>query len=318
MDKGKLAVLGTVAAALSAPLPAVAQNIAAPYAVSSAAVSKSEALLGAPSKLASLLAQQSGGASAPYQAAAALQPAVLRSPWSDRPIALTRAAIAPGSPDVFGSVALAVSATPLDRRWQAVARRPADPVLSRWAATLADRSEAERIDTVNRMVNARIAFVDDSVQFGRPDVWQSAAESLRRGRGDCEDYAIAKLQLLRAAGFAASDLYLVIAKDLVRRSDHAVLAVASGGRLWVLDNGTNRVSDSADVADYRPIFTYAGGKSWTHGYRRSAEPPMVLASTQPTERNLPTPASAPNVASLPSADPTFTISLADFAPGLTG
>ena len=331
MEKGLLSLLGVTAVAVCAAVPANAQSVApaagSPYAVSHNAVRKSEALLGGQSKLAALMAQQAG-AVVPAAAAAARQPAVLRTaelrtaelrtPWSDRAVSLTRPAIARGMPDVFGSIALRVGATPLDRRWQAVSDRPADPVAARWAAALADRSEAERIETINRFVNARIAFVDDSVQFGRPDHWQSAAESLKRGRGDCEDYAIAKLQLLRAAGFAASDLYLVVLKDLVRRSDHAVLAVRSEGRLWVLDNGTDRVTDSADIADYRPIFTYAAGKSWTHGYRRPLEAPIVLASATPTERSLPVPAASPASLSLSAAEPSFVVSLADLSPGLQG
>ena len=338
MEKGFLSLLGVAAVALctaataATAAPAAAQSVVPaaglPYAVSYNAVRKSEALLGGQSKLAALMAQQ-GGIAVPAAATAAsataasasspaamLRPAMLHTPWSDRTVALARPAIARGMPDVFGSVALRVAATPLDRRWQAVADRPAEPEAARWAAALANGSEAERIETVNRFVNARIAFVDDSVQFGRPDVWQSAAEALGRGRGDCEDYAIAKLQLLRAAGFAASDLYLVVLKDLVRRSDHAVLAVRSDGRLWILDNGTDRVVDSADIVDYRPIFTYAAGKSWTHGYRRPAQAPMVLASAIPTERNLPVPASAPAALSLTTSEPSFQVSLADLSPAL--
>lgn len=316
MDKKLLSVLGTIGAALLASEPAIAQSAIAPYAMSARAVAKSEALLGTGSKLAALMAQQNGLALPAVQSAALPQAAVLRSPWSGQPITIQRPAVREGQPDVFGSTALPVDATPLDRRWSAVAARPADGGSMRWAASLRDRSEAERIDRVNRYVNGRISFVDDSRQFGRADVWQSASQSLQRGRGDCEDYAIAKLHLLRAAGFAEQDLFLVILKDLVRRSDHAVLAVRSGGRLLVLDNGTDRVTDSADIGDYRPIFTYSAGKRWTHGYRRTGEPPMVLASAPPLERNLPVPAAAPQ--EQPIAETRFEVTAADLAPSLLG
>jgi predicted transglutaminase-like cysteine proteinase len=217
---------------------------------------------------------------------------------------------------MFGSVALSVASTPLDRSWTAVSRRPAAGDAMRWAASLRGLSEAARMDAVNRFVNARIAFVDDARQFGRADVWQSASEALRRGRGDCEDYAIAKLQLLRAAGLDERDLFLVIVRDLVRRSDHAVLGVHSAGRLWVLDNGTDRIEDSADIRDYRPIFTYSAGRRWTHGYRRTSEPPLVLAAATPAGTSLPAPASGP--VPIETAEPVFTISAPDFAPGLLG
>lgn len=316
MDKSLSAVLGLTAFALLAPAPAAAQSVATPYATSASFVRKSEALLGTGSRLAALMAQQQGQALTPGTATPIAQPAVLRTPLSDRPITLQRAAIATDRPDVFGSTALSVVSTPLDRRWKAIASRPLDPVSARWAASLRARPQAERIDAVNRLVNARIGFVDDDRQFGRSDVWQSAAESLRRGRGDCEDYAIAKLQLLRAAGVPERDLYLVIVKDLVRRSDHAVLTVASGGRLVVLDNGTDRIVDAADIRDYRPIFSYAAGRRWTHGYRRSAEPPMIMASLERGESALPVPAAAP--AGLASEAPRFTVSASDFSANLLG
>ncbi|GAA4024011.1 hypothetical protein GCM10022280_26030 [Sphingomonas swuensis] len=315
MDRKALLLAALGAAALLGPAPAVAQS-ASPYAVSASAVRKSEALLGTGSKLAALLAQQ-GGTSAP-PASAALQPAsfAMAASYSRPRLALRRAAITSGRPDVFGSVALPVTSTPLDRRWNAVVSRSATGTSASWAASLRERPEAERIELVNRFVNARISFIDDERLFGRADVWQSASDSLGRGRGDCEDYAIAKLQLLRAAGFEARDLYLVILKDLVRRSDHAVLAVQSEGRLWVLDNGTDRVTDSADIVDYRPIFSYSAGHRWTHGYRRSAEPPLVLASATPAESALPVPAAAP--ADNASSEPRFTVSEADFPAALLG
>jgi transglutaminase-like putative cysteine protease len=107
-------------------------------------------------------------------------------------------------------------------------------------------------------------------------VWEAADETLRSGRGDCEDYAIAKLQLLRRAGVADRDLYLTIVKDLVRRADHAVLVVRSGGHMYVLDNGTDAVLDSESIADYRPVLTFATTGAWTHGYR--VEKPVTYAS----------------------------------------
>jgi predicted transglutaminase-like cysteine proteinase len=316
MDTRSLAVFGLFAAALLGGDPAAAQGVANPYSVTATAVRKSEALLGAPSRLAALVAQQSGAALPVPPASPLLEIAALRAPTRVTSASLERAAATPGRPDVFGSIALPVDSTPLDGRWKAVSRRPASASEEGWAASLRARPAAERIAAVNRFVNARIAFVDDARQFGRTDVWQSASEALRRGQGDCEDYAIAKLQLLRAAGLDERGLFLVIVRDLVRRSDHAVLAVHSAGRLWILDNGTDRIEDSEDIRDYRPIFTYAAGQRWTHGYRRTVEPPIVLASTDPVGAALPAPAAGPALTD--ASEPVFTVSAADFSPGLLG
>lgn len=276
-----------IAVALSAA-PAFAQTATPqPAAGFNLRYSKAEAILGgAPSRLAAILANQQGLA----VAQPLLHPAKLtiRTPaysvlretppgTSERfsPGALT------GRPDVFGSVALSVGHTPLDQRWRSVARQRVSGTPAAYAASLRGKDELERVEAVNRYVNGRVQFVDDTRQYGRPDLWASASDTLRRGRGDCEDYAIAKLQMLRAAGLADRDMYLVIAKDLVRRSDHALLVVRSGGHMLVLDNGTNRILDADDISDYRPVLTFSATGAWTHGYRRPVAPlvtPMTMAS----------------------------------------
>lgn len=257
----------------STAVPAVAQ-VAPAY----ASFSKTDAILGgAPSALAAIMAQQSG------PLVEASRPATFPSPESRGPelrpalVPFNREPIALDRPDVFGSVALSVSHTSLDRRWATVSRGAIGVRAAAYASAAAALSPLEQLDAINRYVNQRVAFVNDIQQYGVSDQWMAAGETLRRGRGDCEDFAIAKLQMLRRAGFADKDLYLVILRDVARRADHAVLVVRAEGRMLVLDNGTNRIADSATIADYRPILTFSGDKAWTHGYRREA-PPVVFAS----------------------------------------
>jgi predicted transglutaminase-like cysteine proteinase len=175
-------------------------------------------------------------------------------------------------PDVFGTVALKVNRTSLDRRWRGVERARIAGRAAVYASSLRNLDKAGRVDAINHYVNRHVKFVDDSRQYRRADVWATANDTLTSGRGDCEDYAIAKLQMLRAAGFSDLDLYLVILKDLVRRSDHAVAVVRSGNRMLVLDNGTDEVLDSDRVTDYRPVLTFAANGAWTHGYKLASAP----------------------------------------------
>ena len=170
---------------------------------------------------------------------------------------------------------------------------------ARFAASLRGSDERTRLDAVNRFVNSRIAFVDDSRLYGVADRWSAANESLSRGRGDCEDYAIAKLAMLRRAGFADRDLYFVVLKDLSRRADHAVLVVRSGGRFLVLDNGTNQMIDSAAIQDYRPVLTFTAGQRFAHGYRRAITPPVIWASNK--VRSDPAPMTLATAAGMPSS-----------------
>ena len=265
-----LSSLAVAAAAVVACAPAQAQT--------ARSWSKNDAILGgAPSALQAILAQQSGLPAptvTPRPASYSVLPALTRNEPAVSPGVLS------GRPDVFGSVALKIHRAPLMARWRRVEPARVLGASARYAQSLSGLGEVERLEAVNRYVNDRVTFVDDRKQYGQADVWSAAADTLRRGRGDCEDYAIAKLQLLRRAGFADRDMYLVIVKDLVSRSDHAVLVVRAAGKMHVLDNGTSKLLNSEDIRDYRPILSFAAaGGAWTHGYRRGL-PPVNIASVE--------------------------------------
>jgi predicted transglutaminase-like cysteine proteinase len=251
------------AAALLVPASASAQS-------ASLAFAKTEAILGAPSALEAILSTQKAATPA------ALVPATFSRPAPDD-------GARSGRPDLFGSVALQVSHTPLDAKWRALEHAPLRGTPARFAAGLKSLTPTEQLRLVNRYVNARVQYEDDQRRFGRADVWSSADATLRSGRGDCEDYAIAKLQLLRAAGFPQRDLYLTIVRDLVRRADHALLVARAGGHMYVLDSGTDALLDSREVSDYRPVLTFASYGEWTHGYRVAA--PIVPAADDQRSRS---------------------------------
>ncbi len=187
-------------------------------------------------------------------------------------------------PNVLGSVALAVAHTPLDGRSQRVSHSGVTGKSRSFATALRGHVPLDRIDAVNRYVNAHVAFISDTVQYRTPDRWSAASETLGRGRGDCEDYAIAKLQMLRVAGFADRDLYLVIVKDLVRRADHAVLVVRADGRMLLLDSNTDGITDATKSQDYRPVLSYSAGNAWTHGFQRAMKPVVLAAAFSPDQR----------------------------------
>ena len=272
----RLAIAVTGLALVSAPAVASELPLGASVAPRNASYSKSEAILGgAPSSLAAILASQSATRSAMSKTAGY---GTSNGAWAQP----TPRIVPNDRPDVFGSVALAVGATPLERRWAKVERKPIGSAAAAFVASLNGLGEIEQLDAVNRFVNARVEFTNDARQFGSTDLWLAAGETLSRGRGDCEDFAIAKLQMLRRVGFAEKDLYLVILRDTRRNADHAVLVVRADGRLLVLDNGTNRIVDSDSLPDYRPILTFSGSRSWTHGYRRGVEAPVQYAQAEPT------------------------------------
>jgi hypothetical protein len=59
-----------------------------------------------------------------------------------------------------------------------------------------------RIGVINRDINLAIRPTSDLAQWGVTDRWSAPLATLASGRGDCEDYAIAKYVALREAGLA--------------------------------------------------------------------------------------------------------------------
>ncbi|MEQ7873565.1 transglutaminase-like cysteine peptidase [Sphingomonas sp. ASV193] len=264
--------------------------LATPAEAQSMALTKASAILGGqPSALAAILAAQgSPRASAPFAyASGSVPPAASlfrNAPLPARP-APALAIASPDRPDVFNSVALPVGRTPLTAKWKSVEYGAPTAAAAAFATRERGVGAIARAEAINAYVNARVRFVDDFTHWHVADKWSPAAETLASGKGDCEDYAIAKLAMLRRAGFAEHDLYLVVLKDLVRRADHAVAVVRADGRFLVLDNGTDRLIDSDEIGDYRPIMSFTAGHAYVHGYRRDAMPapaPVIYASARAT------------------------------------
>lgn len=117
----------------------------------------------------------------------------------------------------------------------------------------------DRLAIVNRRVNATIAYTSDQDQWRADDKWSAPlgvgkSGSFDTGKGDCEDYAIAKYVALRQAGIADADLQVLMVKDQVAGNDHAVLAARDGGQWLLLDNRWSRLLDENEAAFFTPLF----------------------------------------------------------------
>ena len=71
-----------------------------------------------------------------------------------------------------------------------------------------------RLGFINRGVNLIIKPATDMAQHGVPDIWSSPLATYSSGKGDCEDYAIAKLAALLLAGIPARDLRLMLVRNV--------------------------------------------------------------------------------------------------------
>ncbi|MFT5181550.1 MAG: putative transglutaminase-like cysteine proteinase [Alphaproteobacteria bacterium] len=116
-----------------------------------------------------------------------------------------------------------------------------------------DKEPLRQLDIVNRYFN-RIRYGADSAIYGASDYWASPAEFIASDFGDCEDYSIAKYTALRAFGWSADSLFIVVVRDLKYALNHAVLATKLEGQWHILDNRASRVLALAEVPFYQPVY----------------------------------------------------------------
>jgi predicted transglutaminase-like cysteine proteinase len=111
-----------------------------------------------------------------------------------------------------------------------------------------------RIGVINRDINLAIRPTSDLAQWGVTDRWSAPLATLASGRGDCEDYAIAKYVALREAGLPESDVRLVIVRDLASGADHAVAAARIDETWIMLDNRRLILTQDRAMARVVPLF----------------------------------------------------------------
>jgi predicted transglutaminase-like cysteine proteinase len=120
--------------------------------------------------------------------------------------------------------------------------------------TVASISGRERLDEANRAINAAISYASDLAQYGEADRWSAPLASFATGKGDCEDYAIAKYAALGEAGFPGDQLQLVLVRDRAVGRDHAVLAARLDGHWLILDNRRAGLIEDSDASSFTPLF----------------------------------------------------------------
>lgn len=194
--------------------------------------------------------------------------------------ALSLSAVAAPSPSarpaLFSTAMILVRTTPYAEKWRAASSEDLGAAFG-IAQKARQLQTLDRIRFVNRAVNAQISYQQDT-----GDVWTKTSRTFLLGKGDCEDLAIAKLQILQSAGLAASDLFLVIGRDLVSGQGHAVLVARYKNQNLVLDNFSDNLLTDTTYIDFQPIITMSGNQSWLHG--KPAINPKSITSVIPGQR----------------------------------
>jgi predicted transglutaminase-like cysteine proteinase len=88
----------------------------------------------------------------------------------------------------------------------------------------------DELDHVNRSVNRLIEPATDQEIYGVPEYW-----AIPMTRGDCEDYALLKRQVLMSRGWPASALLMTVVRD-EKGEGHAILTARTAKGDYILDN----------------------------------------------------------------------------------
>ncbi|HET9823470.1 MAG TPA: transglutaminase-like cysteine peptidase [Burkholderiaceae bacterium] len=162
---------------------------------------------------------------------------------------------------------------------RAVAALPALQAVLQQAAAL---DEEAQLAAVNTFYNRRVVFRDDAEVWGQPDYWASPLETLDQGRGDCEDFAIAKYFTLIALGMPQARLRMVYVRAQLGGDSQAHMVLAyyaqPDAEPLILDNLIGSVRPASRRPDLTPVFSFNGEGLWQGVGRQSAGDPQARLS----------------------------------------
>jgi predicted transglutaminase-like cysteine proteinase len=127
-----------------------------------------------------------------------------------------------------------------------------------------------KLRRVNEFFNRHIFFVEDQEVWGQSDYWATPMELLAKGKGDCEDFTIAKYFTLLNAGIADEQLRLVYVKARIGGPNsnlmqaHMVLAYypTPDAEPLVLDNLITDIRPASRRPDLTPVFSFNSQGIW--------------------------------------------------------
>ena len=141
-------------------------------------------------------------------------------------------------------------------------------------------SESAKLQRVNSFINRSVTFVDDQQSWGVEDYWATPAETLSRGLGDCEDFAIAKYFSLVRMGVPSEKLRLTFVKALKQNQAHMVLTYYAkpNAQPLILDNLDPRIRPASERSDLLPVYSFNDlGVFLAKAPQRVSQPPQFLA-----------------------------------------
>lgn len=146
-------------------------------------------------------------------------------------------------------------------------------------------TDAEKLSRVNDFFNERVRFGTDLEIWQQKDYWATPRETLYRGRGDCEDFVIAKYFTLINTGMSPEKLRLIYVRAQIGAASsgisqtHMVLGYYSThlDEPQILDNLIGEIRPASRRADLTPVFSFNTEGLWAGGSMNLADPTTRLS-----------------------------------------
>lgn len=111
-----------------------------------------------------------------------------------------------------------------------------------------EKDVSKVIARVNSFVND-FTYTSDKAQYGKSEFWATSEEFFKNGGGDCEDFAIAKKDLLKKLGVNNTKMQILTVEGVL----HARLLVELNGKVLVLDNMNRLVQEATDLQNTKIV-----------------------------------------------------------------
>ena len=133
--------------------------------------------------------------------------------------------------------------------------------------------EDQKLVKVNDFFNTRIRWLQDPEAWGQKDYWATPLETMGNGKGDCEDFAIAKYATLILAGVDVNKLRITYVKAQIGgtyskiNAAHMVLAYygSPSADPQILDNLIGDIRPASRREDLTPVYGFNSNGLWVGG-----------------------------------------------------
>ncbi|WP_310736626.1 MULTISPECIES: transglutaminase-like cysteine peptidase [unclassified Pseudoalteromonas] len=149
-----------------------------------------------------------------------------------------------------------------------------------------NQTEQQKILIVNNFFARNLRYRTDIELWQQNDYWATPLETLGKGLGDCEDYAIAKYISLRVLGIEDDKLRLIYVKAQIggpnskQTQAHMVLGyfVTPNAQPLILDSLITKVLPAAKRTDLSPVFSFNSQGLWANNSTQSVANPTARLS----------------------------------------